>query len=109
MPSFFVKFISCLSPVFVAANTFPLDYDGLNPCSNPQGKGVLPITASTGRLHPKWVPFSGLGYMIVEKYVERLGKLRMKIKNVKMPKRANRFFGYHKERKTFWFCETVYL
>jgi len=24
--------------------------------------GLLPVTASTGRLRPKWVPFSGLRY-----------------------------------------------
>ena len=26
-------------------------------------QGVLPITAHTGRLRPKWVPFSGLRYI----------------------------------------------
>ena len=80
MPNFFANFISCLSPVFLAANTFPLNYDGLNPCSNPWGGGgKVPIMACTGRLRPKWVHFSGVRYMIVETYVERLGKFAISV------------------------------
>ena len=41
--------------------------------------GEVPIMASTGRLRPKWVHFSGVRYMIVETYVERLGKFAISV------------------------------
>jgi len=32
-------------------------------CKTPDGRGVLPIMAYTGRLCPKGVPFSGFRYI----------------------------------------------
>lgn len=39
----------------------------------------LPIITYMERLRPKWVHFSGVRYMIVETYVERLGKFAISV------------------------------
>ena len=77
------------------------------------GERKLPMIASTGRLRPKGVPFSGLkvyervGILLVDVYI-RVGDLSFG--SVKVPKGlTDEFYGFKKSRKRSIFVIDSYL